>query len=142
MYSTITVLLAILSSTCLANSPPQLTDEEVAMLPTTELETMIVNGTLEKAGFSIIAKFRHHLIFAGLKTPVVRDVSRNSVAYKAGLNNGDRIVRIRDVEVRGLGIRKMIKEFKKESENGLIELTVQDKDDKELRTVYLEFNPN
>lgn len=62
---------------------------------------LVTDSPLE--GVAIVATFRYHLMIGGIKTLTVADVW-GSRAAKAGLKNGDQIVRIEGKPVVGMNI--------------------------------------
>jgi S1-C subfamily serine protease len=104
------------------------------------LEPYVVEAkSLANAGFAFIAKFRYHMIWAGIKELIIAEVGPRSEAKKAGLAVGEKILQIRDVKVNGLGIRALRKEFETKAVDGKVTLLIQSKDSKETRTVVLQF---
>jgi hypothetical protein len=95
--------------------------------------------SLANAGFTFIAKFRHHMIWAGIKELIIAEVGPRSEAKKAGLAVGEKILQIRDVKVDGLGIKELRNEFETKAVDGKITLLIQSKDSKETRTIVLQF---
>jgi membrane-associated protease RseP (regulator of RpoE activity) len=54
-------------------------------------------------GIAVIATFRYHLMWAGIKTLTIADVW-GAQAVKAGLRNGDRILKIQGKPVDGMNV--------------------------------------
>lgn len=105
-----------------------------------KLEPYVVKAkSLANAGFSFIAKFRYHMIWAGIKELIIVEVGPRSEAKKAGLAVGEKILQIRDVKVEGLGIRELRNEFETKAVDGKVTLLIQSKGSKETRTVVLQF---
>jgi hypothetical protein len=128
------IILASLAAPAFAADSSKPGDEVVVMKP-----YVVEEKSLAKAGFGLQAKFRHHLIWAGVKEIVVIKVEPRSAAKKAGLEVGEKIIQIRDVKVDGLGIKALQKEFEKKSVDGKIPLVIQAKDSAQTRMVELQF---
>jgi predicted metalloprotease with PDZ domain len=106
-----------------------------------KMEPYVVRAkSLAQAGFAFKAKFRHHMIWAGIKELIIVTVEPRSAAKKAGLEVGEKIIQIRDAKVDGMGIRELIREFEKPSANGMISLTIQSKDSGATRVMQLQFH--
>jgi len=95
--------------------------------------------SLAGAGFKFKARFRHHMIGAGIKELIIVEVGPQSEAKKAGLAVGEKILQIRDVKVDGLGIKQLQNEFEIKAVEGKVTLLIQSKGSNETRTVVLQF---
>jgi hypothetical protein len=115
--------------------PLKPSDEVVLMKP-----YVVEEKSLANAGFAFKARFRHHMIWAGVKELIIVNVGPRSEAKKAGLEVGEKIIQIRDMKVDGLGIKALQNEFEKKSENGKIPLIIQAKDSEKTRLVELQFS--
>jgi predicted metalloprotease with PDZ domain len=133
LYIIAIVTVLILPFACHAKSESQ--DEPVKLAP-----FVIKAKSLKDAGFGFKAKFRHHMIWAGIKELVIFEVGPRSDAQKAGLEVGEKIIQIRDVKVDGLGIKELQKQFEMPSETGKVLLLIQAKDSGKTRTVELQFH--
>ena len=128
------IILLGLVAPAFAATPLKAGDEVVLMKP-----YVVEERSLAKAGFGFQAKFRHHLIWAGVKELVIVNVGPHSAAKKAGLAVGEKIIQIREVKVDGLSIKALQKEWEKKSVDGKIPLVIQAKDSEQTRTVELQF---
>jgi C-terminal processing protease CtpA/Prc len=106
-----------------------------------KLQPCVVKAkSLKDAGFGFKAKFRHHMIWAGIKELVIFEVGPRSDAKIAGLEVGEKIIQVRDVKVDGLSIKELKKQFEMPSETGKVLLVIQAKDSAKTRTVELQFH--
>jgi C-terminal processing protease CtpA/Prc len=95
--------------------------------------------SLADSGFKFKARFRDHMIGAGIRELVIVEVGPQSEAKKAGLAVGDRILQIRDVKVEGLGLKELQDEFATKAVDGKVPLLIQSRGSDETRTVMLKF---
>ncbi len=100
---------------------------------------VVMAKSLANADFSFVAKFRYHLIWAGIKELVIIRVGKNSDAKKAGLAVGEKIIQIREVKVEGMGLKELQREFEMKTETGKVQLVIQAKDSTKTRIVELQF---
>ena len=104
-----------------------------------KLTPYVVEATsLANAGFKFKARFRYHLIGAGIKELIIVEVGPQSAAKKAGLAVGEKILQIRDVKVEGLGIKELQEEFETKAVDGKVPLLIESKNSNETRTVVLQ----
>lgn len=96
--------------------------------------------SLAHTGFEFLAKFRYHLITAGIKELIITKVESRSVAKKAGLEVGEKIIQVWDMKVEGLKIKELKKLFERKTEDGKIPLTIQSKDSGVIRKVVLQWS--
>jgi hypothetical protein len=105
-----------------------------------KLEPYVVEAkSLADAGFTFKARFRHHMIWAGIKELTIVKVGPHSEAKKAGLAVGERILEIRDVKVEGLGLKELQDLFEAKAADGKVTLLVQSRGSEDTRTVVLRF---
>jgi predicted metalloprotease with PDZ domain len=130
------VLVLGFGSLALRADPAKPSEEETIRLKPYVIE----EKSLANTGFSFKAKFRHHMLWAGIKELIITQVESRSYAKKAGLEVGEKIIQIRDVKVEGLGLKELQREFETKSVNGKITLLIQAKDSNTTRTVELQFN--
>jgi predicted metalloprotease with PDZ domain len=128
-------MVAFVSSAFGADSGKPSENEVVKLQP-----CVVKAKSLKDAGFGFKAKFRHHMIWAGIKELVIFEVGPRSDAKMAGLEVGEKIIQIRDVKVDGLGIKELLKQFEMPSETGKVLLLIQAKDSGKTRTVELQFH--
>ena len=128
-------MIAFVSSAFGAGSEKPSESEVVKLQP-----CVVKAKSLKDAGFGFKAKFRHHMIWAGIKELVIFEVGPRSDAKIAGLEVGEKIIQVRDVKVDGLSIKELQKQFEMPSETGKILLVIQAKDSKKARTVELQFH--
>ncbi|MDQ8187906.1 PDZ domain-containing protein [Pelagicoccus sp. SDUM812002] len=106
----------------------------------TELDPITIDGqSVEDAGFAFIAKFRKKMPWAGIKTLVVTKVGEDSPAAKAGIQKGDKIIKIRNSEIEGIKIKDLQYLLQEQSEDGSIPLTIIPKKSDVPKNVILEF---
>ena len=130
------ILVSLFGSFPLRADSDKTKEDEVVVLP-----PFAVKGhSLADFRFKFKARFRDHMIGAGIKDLIIVEVGPQSEAKKAGLAVGDRILQIRDVKVEGLGLKELQNEFATKAVDGKVPLLIQSKGSDETRTVILKYD--
>jgi len=130
------ILVSVFGSFPLCADSAKTKEDEVVVLPPFDVKAQ----SLADTRFRFKARFRDHMIGAGIKELIIVEVGPQSEAKKAGLAVGDRILQIQDVKVEGLGLKELQNEFATKAVDGKVSLLIQSKGSDETRTVILKYD--
>jgi predicted metalloprotease with PDZ domain len=123
-----------------SDAPQVMRDEPVVLKPYVVHDKMFA-----EAGFIINARARKGSKAAtgvvGIESflIVISKPDPRTIAGRAGLKNGDKIIQIGEVKVDGLSFREFTEEFAKRRARLLVPLVISPKGSGELRSVVLDF---